>query len=167
MNNSRKILLYILVILLSVVLGMWFYNNYTWVVEEKDVGFQGIAKTNRLLASEFFLRKMGVKVQQVNGLVAFRNLPSVRHTLLIATQRETLNKELSQNLLTWVRSGGHLIVEARYLERNSTLNDSLLEELQVFLTENNAKNEEIPVIILLLNNKQNAEIAVKFPSYTA
>ena len=115
MNNSGQILLYILLLLVSLASGYWFYNNFAWVDEEKEVGFQGIAKTNRLLASEFFLRKMGIDVQQVNGLVAFRDLPSTKHTLLIATQRETINKELSQKLLNWVRSGGHLIVEARYL----------------------------------------------------
>jgi hypothetical protein len=110
MNNPGQILLYLLILVTSLAMGNWFYNNFAWVNEEKEIGFQGIAQTNKLLASEFFLRKMGINVQQVNGLVAFRDLPSAKHTLLIATQRETLNKELSQKLLSWVRSGGHLIV---------------------------------------------------------
>ncbi len=136
MNNSGQVLLYIILLLISLATANWFYNNFEWVNEEKEVGFQGIAKTNKLLASEFFLRKMGINVQQVNGLVAFRNLPSSQHTLLIATQRETLNKELSQKLLTWVRSGGHLIVEARNIERdedgNSIIDDPLLEPFMIF-----------------------------------
>lgn len=136
MNNSGQVLLYIIILLISLATANWFYNNFEWVNEEKDVGFQGIARTNNLLASEFFLRKMGVQVQQVNGLVAFRDLPSAQHTLLIATQRNTLNKELSQKLLSWVRSGGHLIVQARSMEAdddgNSTdfsriMDDPLLE----------------------------------------
>lgn len=120
MNNSAgQVLMYIILLLFGLGASYWFYNNFTWVNEEKEVGFQGIAKTNKLLASEFFLRKMGVKVQQVNGLIAFRDLPSEQHTLLIATQRDTINNELSQKLLSWVRSGGHLIVEARYLSDDS------------------------------------------------
>ncbi len=143
MNNSGQLLLYIFLLLISLASGYWFYNNFTWVNEEQEVGFQGIAKTNKLLASEFFLRKMGVQVQQVNGLVAFRDLPSEKHTLLIATQRETLNKELSQKLLAWVRSGGHLIIEARPIEKEKTklkenkdselkMDDDLLEEFFIF-----------------------------------
>lgn len=192
MNNSGQILLYILLLVISLATGYWFYNNFAWVTEEQDVGFQGLAKTNKLLASEFFLRKMGVRVQQVNGLTALRDLPSTRHTLLIATQRETLNKELSQKLLSWVRAGGHLIVEARYFaadkikkdNNKSAINDDLLEEVMIFSRRSDAceckvddNNEEIPVIVSLgsdyyrseekdsqQNDKaKNTEIEVNFP----
>lgn len=188
MNNSGQILLYSLLLLISLALGSWFYNNFSWVNEEKEVGFQGIAKTNKLLASEFFLRKMGVSVQQVNGLVAFRDLPSSRHTLLIATQRDTLNKDLSEKLLHWVRSGGHLIVEARYLEtadinkdnNKTAIDDYLLEELRVFshdtniseiarknaieaekskLKDNCECKEDIPVVFSVKNTDMN----INFP----
>ncbi|MCW8932609.1 MAG: DUF4350 domain-containing protein [Gammaproteobacteria bacterium] len=138
MSNWGQVLLYLLLLLIVLAMGNWFYNNFTWVDEEKEVGFQGIAKTNNLLASEIFLRKMGVQVQQVNGLIAFRDLPSTKHTLLIATQRETINKELSQNLLKWVRAGGHLIVEARRIETGDETPlltiDPLLEEFKIFST---------------------------------
>ena len=178
MNNSTQILLSILFLVLSLATGYWFYNNFAWVEEEKEVGFQGIAKTNKLLAAEFFLRKMGIPVRQVNGLVAFRDLPSPGHTLLIATQRETLNKELSQKLLTWIRSGGHLIVEARFLEaetepddkdkdntakntKQTSVKDPLLEELSVFSTTSNGDEDskDIPVKFSLPGNS----ILVNFP----
>ncbi|MCK5647314.1 MAG: DUF4350 domain-containing protein, partial [Gammaproteobacteria bacterium] len=187
-----QILLYILLLLISLASGYWFYNNFSWVNEEKEVGFQGLAKTNKLLASEFFLRKMGINVQQVNGLLAFRDLPSTRHTLLIATQRETINKELSQKLLSWVHAGGHLIVEARYIaadkikkdNNESAINDDLLEELMIFSRRSDAceckvdeNNEEIPVIVSLssddyrsaenayqlMGKAKNTEIEVNFP----
>ena len=178
MNNSTQILLSILFLVVSLATGYWFYNNFAWVEEEKEVGFQGIAKTNKLLAAEFFLRKMGIPVRQVNGLVAFRDLPSPEHTLLIATQRETLNKELSQKLLTWVRSGGHLIVEARFLAaeteqddedkdntskntKPSSVNDPLLEELFVFsiTSKGDEDSKDIPVKFSLPDNS----ILVNFP----
>lgn len=178
MNNSGQIILYSVLMLVCLLTGYWFYTNFAWVKEEKEIGFQGIAKTNTLLASEFFLRKMGIRTRQVNGLVAFRDLPSPDHTLLIATQRETLNKELSQKLLSWVRSGGHLIIEARNLSPDSNkqeqkgkpkarqlINDHLLEELSVFSTNSHAKaeNKDIPVIVSLANEGQSNEIEVNFP----
>jgi len=189
MSKSGQIFIYGIVLLLSCLLGYWFYNNFTWVDENKEVGFQGIAKTNDLLAAEFFLRKMGVLVQQVNGLVALRDLPSTEHTLFITTQRETINKELSNYLLTWLKSGGHAIVEAKYLpdselkndkkksknsEKNAELDDELLKEWSLFAMDSNSdkKNEGLPVRVLLDNssfnkslniNQYNKEIEVNFP----
>lgn len=169
MSKSGQIIIYGIILLLSSLLGYWFYNNFTWVDENKEVGFQGIAKTNQLLAAEFFLRKMGVNVQQVNGLVALRDLPSTKHTLFIATQRETINKELSSHLSAWLKSGGHAIVEAKYLpdfelkndkkksknaqKKNPELDDELLKEWSLFAMKSNSdeENEGIPVRVLLDN----------------
>jgi hypothetical protein len=174
MNNVTQNLLYLLVFVICIATGYWLYNNFIWVNKETEVGFQGIAKTNKLLAAEFFLRKMGVPVQQVNGLIAFRNLPSAKHTLLIATQRETLNKDLSQALLNWVHSGGHLIVEARYFSDNTesetktpidecsrSVDDPLLDKLSLFSVETDAgdENQDIPVTL----NIEDGNIQVNFP----
>ncbi len=193
MNNSGQLLLYIILLLISLASGYWFYNNFSWVNEEREVGFQGIAKTNKLLASEFFLRKMGVQVQQVNGLAAFRDLPSEQHTLLIATQRETLNKELSQKLLSWVRAGGHLIVEARQVQREETetkdgkdseliIDDDLLSEFSIFAQvsdtcgcdaeqseqesddSEDSEEKKLPVRVIMNNSSHKSlEIEVNFP----
>jgi len=174
MNNSGQMFLYILLVVISLATGYWFYNNFAWVEEEKEIGFQGIAKTNKLLAAEFFLRKMGIQTDQVNGLLAFRNLPSPEHTLLIATQRETLNKELSQELLSWVKSGGHLIVEARYLpdadmKESEFPKDPLLETFSVYSLSSHSDedNKDIPVSILLKSHFQEhaqaKELEVNFP----
>jgi len=176
MTKSTQLLLYGLLLVIALATGYWFYNNFTWVVEEKDVGFQGIAKSNQLLAAEFFLRKMGIPVRQVNGLVAFRDLPSAQKTLLIATPRKTLNQELSQGLLDWVQSGGHLIVEAR-LPKSETgkdkkgtktqpsQEDSLLRELSVFVSRSKADNDnkDIPIELTLGAEGQGQEIQVNFP----
>jgi len=89
---------------LAFATAYWFYNHFYWVVETKEVGFQGAAKTNKLLAADYFLRKMGINSQPLDSLMAFRKLPSSQHTILIATQRETLNKQLSEKLLSWVKS---------------------------------------------------------------
>lgn len=142
MSRNGQILLFILLLLLSLSGGYWFYNNFTWVEETKDVGFQGEAKSNNLLAAEFFLRKMGVPVQQISALTAFRDLPSAKHTILITTQRETINTQLSDRLLAWVRSGGHLIVLARYLSDANEYQDDLLSRWQIFLSADNDNGEK-------------------------
>ncbi|WP_198264302.1 DUF4350 domain-containing protein [sulfur-oxidizing endosymbiont of Gigantopelta aegis] len=182
MNKSTQILLTLLLLIISLATGYWFYNNFEWLDEEKEVGFQGIAQTNNLLAAEFFLRKMGIDVQQVNGLVAFRDLPSAQHSILITTQRETINKELSKNLLAWVREGGHLIVEAR--KTTEPEEDDLLSQWQIsaqaieaqegqedkgqaiddavksILQQNDTEAEDIPVAVQLSNKTM---IDVNFP----
>lgn len=190
MNKSGQILLIILVLLISALLGSWFYNNFTWVEENKEVGFQGLARSNQLLAAEFFLRKMGVNVQQVNGLSALRDLPSSNYTVLIATQRETINKELTDNLSNWLHSGGHVIVEAKFLpdfrlpdddnknnlesaeklqKKLSEVNDELLKKWSLFAMQSHADedNKNIPVRVLLDNNasknQYSSEIEVDFP----
>ncbi len=192
MNNFGQVLLYVLLLLVSLAMGNWFYNNFKWVNEEQEVGFQGIAQTNHLLAAEFFLRKMGIKVQQVNGLVALRDLPSTQHTLLIATQRETINKEMSQELLKWVRAGGHLIVEARSRsvaeeeEKSSISEDHLLDEFSIYsvgneqcgcregsatdeegsrddLEEQASEQESVPVQFSLENEEKRLNVRVNFP----
>lgn len=180
MAKSTQVLLYALLLIAGLAIANWFYNNFTWVKEETDVGFQGIAQSNQLLAAEFFLRNMGIRAHQVNGLVAFRNLPSPRKTILIATPRETLNEELSQDLLSWVRSGGHLIVEARVQSANADnkqannnndltahARDSLLSGLSVFSVRSNtdADNKNIPVAFFLDSPGQSQEIQVDFPYY--
>jgi len=180
MNNAGQILLTLLLLLMLSLSGYWFYKNFSWVNEREKVGFQGIAKTNQLLAAEFFLRKMGVKVQQINALIALRDLPPVDYSLLISTQRETINKDLSQHLLDWVKSGGHLIIEAKYLygkalkktqEKQQLLDDDLLRDWSLFSRKNSAKksNKDIPVKVLLdyslSRDRQAAQqsIEVNFP----
>lgn len=175
MNNTVQILLYILFAAVFLLVGFWFYNNFGWVKKEQQVGFQGIAKTNDLLAAEFFLRQMGVDARQVNGLYALRNLPSSQHTLLITTERETLNKELTEALLQWIRSGGHLIVKVRHhsskkskskKDKQVVESDALLDNLSVFAARSNAskKNKDIPVTINL-GNQLDSNIEVNFPYF--
>jgi len=172
MSKPVQIVITLLTGLLVLLSANWFYKNFSWVNEKQEVGFQGIAKTNHLLGAEFFLRKMGIEVQQANALTAFRDLPSTRHTILIATQRETINKELSGHLLTWLKAGGHVIIEAKYFpDYNSNDNsapaeaaDELLQDGFLFSVQTEASEEskDIPVRLLADNN---TTIEVNFPYY--
>jgi len=169
MNRPGLVIFFLLLVALISFSAYWLYSNFEWVNEKQEVGFQGLAKKNTLLASEFFLRKMGVNVQQVNALVALRNLPAKDHTLLIATQRTTLNQLLSEKLLAWVASGGHLIVEAKHFSASDinnnieNLDDELLKDWSVYSKRVNNKDDQ-PVSIVLHPDKRidENELKVKF-----
>ena len=173
MNRGGQIILFVLFLVFALLISYWFYNNFSWVKEEKDIGFQGLAGSNQLLAADFFLRKMGVNTYQINGLNDFRDLPSNKHTLLIATQRETISKELSQQLLAWVKAGGHIIIEAQYFpsffrekksdKKTFPLDDELLNNWSLFSTDSDAENNRIPVQLFLDYPKEATAIEVDFP----
>ena len=179
-----KKILYALLLILIVYLSLWFYQNYSWVEEQQEVGFQGLAKRKPLLAAEFFLQKMGVRNEPVNGLVAFRDTANMHRvsSILIATKRETLNTELADNLLQWLKAGGNLIVEARYCqdieseehenyqaEQNAADPDFVFRLLGLCvktLDDNTIKaqgGEASPVTAVLAESPQQTRIQVYFP----
>lgn len=159
-----KKILYAFLLLLTGLFSYWFVQNFSWVEEQKEVGFQGIAQRKPLLAAEFLLRKMGIQNKPVNGLVAFRNMPDTSQTILIATKRETLNTELTENLLQWVEAGGHLIVEAQYCAKTGAdkKQDFVFQLFGLCVTDSEAddKSEDIAVNTVLKNG---TSIKVNFP----
>ncbi len=178
-----KKILYALLLVLIAFLSVWFYQNFSWVEEQKEVGFQGLAKRKPLLAAEFFLQKMGVRNEPVNGLLAFRDTVNMNRvsSILIATRRDTLNTELENNLLMWVADGGHLIAEARNCKpehyksdnlQNDTNPDFVFRLLGLCVTGMDSKvikaqgDKILPVTIGLPDALQQPRFQVYFPSRT-
>ncbi len=184
-----KKILYALLMVLIAYLGVLFYHNFSLVEERKEVGFQGLAKRKPLLAAEFFLQKMGVRNKPVNALVAFRDTANMHRvsSILIATKRETLNAELTDNLLQWLIAGGNLIVEARYCEdietesrvNNKQVEDTLTDPDFVFrllglcVTNMDSKtidalgNDDTPLTVQLPDSVRQGKIQVFFPYWEA
>ncbi len=180
-----KKILYALLLVLTAYLSFWFYQNYSWVEEQKEVGFQGLAKRKPLLAAEFFLQKMGIRNEPVNGLAAFRDTANMHRvsSILIATKRETLNTELADNLLQWLMAGGNLIVEARYCkdtnseshaenyqaEKKAAAPDFVFRLLGLCIKTLDDKTikaqggEASPVTAVLADSQQQTSIQVYFP----
>ena len=180
-----KKILYALLLVLTAYLSFWFYQNYSWVEEQKEVGFQGLAKRKPLLAAEFFLQKMGIRNEPVNGLAAFRDTANMHRvsSILIATKRETLNTELADNLLQWLMAGGNLIVEARYCkdtnseshaenyqaEKKAAAPDFVFRLLGLCIKTLDDKTikaqggEASPVTAVLTDSQQQTSIQVYFP----
>ena len=66
--NLPRILIAGLVAVLVVLGVAWFLQTYELVDTEEQVGFQGEAKTNDLLAARLFLRRMGVPAERRDSL---------------------------------------------------------------------------------------------------
>ena len=75
---------------------------------EVEVGFQGEARTNPLLAAERFLREMGIPARAA-GLAV---LPPAEHTLVLTLPGHALDVARRRRLLDWVRGGGHVVATA-------------------------------------------------------
>ena len=75
---------------------------------EIDVGFQGEARTNALLAAERFLRGMGIPARS-GGLSV---LPGADHAILLTLPGHALDMARRTRLLDWVHAGGHVVATA-------------------------------------------------------
>ena len=120
-----------LIVVLLVILigwgGYWFYQNFALVDEKTDVGYQGEAHYNSLLAAQRFLNTKAIPTKGMSGLVG---LPPLRGTLVMPTQRYDLGPKEANALLAWVRAGGNLIVVPNEASEGKT-QDWLLQGLGV------------------------------------
>lgn len=143
-----KFLPRILVIFLAVVIGVglayWVYRNIEWYKEKEFVGFRGEAKNNYFLAGQLLLQKMGRPAEQYKELYLPTSLPSIKDSLLIFSDRQVLGVKRTEELIEWVKAGGHLIVTARPQIDNLTRRDFLLDSLKIKLIQNIAPKDEEP-----------------------
>jgi hypothetical protein len=122
---SRRAVYWVIGGALVCVFVLWLTRNFAIVHEEVWTGPQGEAAANPFLAARMLLARMGSKVVQSQDLERLAQFaPS--GTLFLA-DRTDVTPPLVQELLAWVRRGGHLIVAAEY----SLARDPLLHELSV------------------------------------
>ncbi len=116
------------VIAISTWIGFWSYNNFQWVNEKIHIGYQGEAKTNSLLAAQRLIIALGGKAQSMHGIP--KNSPQ-GVTLVMPTLRYTLSPQASQELLSWVAAGNHLVVVANSKYYTGDKKDVLLDILGI------------------------------------
>ncbi|MCK5726057.1 MAG: hypothetical protein KAH22_04420 [Thiotrichaceae bacterium] len=106
--NIRIILGVLVVGLIS--FGGFLYSSQCVETKTKeiDIGFRGEARSNSLYASRLFLKKMGIPAEKVD-IYHLRDLPSKKTVILINTYRSTLVNYQINQLMDWVKGGGHLI----------------------------------------------------------
>ena len=107
MKTGLMRLIVVLLVMLTGWGGYWFYQNFARVDEKTNVGYQGEARYNSLLASQRFLNTKTSPAKAMTGLVG---LPSTHGTLVMPTQRYDQGPEQANALLAWVQAGGSLIV---------------------------------------------------------
>jgi hypothetical protein len=113
----------------------WFFANFERRTDTVEMGFQGEARRNPLLALQRFLEASGDTVQSIESLSRLRTMPDTSSALLVPTQRYDLGPQRSEQLHEWVEHGGHLIVVAR--ERIGDVqraSDPLLDRYGIELT---------------------------------
>lgn len=116
-SNPRRVDGSKLAIFLLIGLGAAFiiYAALNWfeIVDTKEwIGAQGEAKTNPYFAMRRVLDEMGAKTIPIERSSGLDNLPA-GSTLMLGDRRlSRMSARRVKSIISWVESGGHLIVEA-------------------------------------------------------
>ncbi|RKZ48150.1 MAG: hypothetical protein DRR16_14805 [Candidatus Parabeggiatoa sp. nov. 3] len=126
-------------------IGLWFYMNFERVSKEVEVGFQGKARENPLLAAERLLDRMGTPVKTLQSLHHLENLDT-QDTLVLLHYGSFLNDDHIQQLNQWIDEGGHLIIVSETLHDafgETSDSDPLLTELNIYQFQHDLDETEI------------------------
>ncbi|WP_444996791.1 DUF4350 domain-containing protein [Aliikangiella sp. IMCC44359] len=129
-----KVTWLILIIIITVFLGMmWFFNNLTKVSYEKNIGYSEEAKRNPFLAAEFYLKKLNIKFENKQDFSIFDSEIGQYDTILINNSRVGVSAKQREQMLAWVKQGGHLVLLATefYEYDFNASRDKFLDELGV------------------------------------
>jgi cytochrome bd-type quinol oxidase subunit 1 len=101
------------VVLLTFALGLFYFFDTYELQEVKSLSsLKGEARENPLFATRLFLKRMGIPAENKDSLQGIGKLPDDKTVLLIDTTRSTLSIEKTDELIDWVKQGGHLITRA-------------------------------------------------------
>lgn len=129
---------WVLIALIGALFGLlvfWVLTFYERVEEQRLVGLRGEAVRNPYLALQRLASGYGWSVTKVKDAEVLNTLPA-QATLLLPDRRLALmTRERVEQLLLWVESGGHLLVEAEILRYE----DPLLNDIGVARKERDRK----------------------------
>lgn len=108
MTSKTKILIGSTIFVLALVIGLFFtfFESYETTV---DLGWSEEAKLNRFLAAQQYLDKLEITHQISSSFKQLKNLESI-DTLIINNDKDVVSVQQQEELLNWIRSGGHLII---------------------------------------------------------
>jgi hypothetical protein len=137
-------ILIILAVLVAGILfytGYWLYTHFERYTETVEIGFQGEARDNPLLAAERLLERMGLAAETVPSLPDVELDLSSQDTLILVQYGHLLNEEQTEQLFGWIDRGGHLIISSRSShdilgKTAKTESDPLLSEIEVSRHQN-------------------------------
>lgn len=123
-------------LLLACMLGAGGYYVWSKAIpydEVVDRGPSPQALGNAYLAAEHFLRQQGLAVEHANSLARLTTLPAKGNSLLLLGDRSNMSPREVEQLLSWAKSGGHLLLvaEALWDEETGKSGDLLLDRLNI------------------------------------
>lgn len=148
--NKGKILAAI--VLIVVAIG-YFTIDIRYKEVEINTGFNTEARHNPYLAAQMFINRMaGLEDDATEQLETYRtlsmlnDLPSPQDTIIIATRRHTLTPQQIEDLQTWVKQGGHLVLRAtKYVNSQTNKSgDKLLDDAGISVYEYDKDDTSAP-----------------------
>ena len=150
MKRSYTIIIFTLIpIMLTTFIAYWLYNNFERVAQKVEIGFQGEARDNPLLAAERLLKRMGTPVKIGHTLPKIKQLES-QDTLILLEYGSFLKSTQTKQLLNWVRNGGHLIWVSDVLnnvQEKAIAPDPLFKRLSIRQYQNDLNGFEVAQIL--------------------
>ena len=145
-------------LLLACVFGAGAFYAWTKAIpydEVVDRGPSPEALANPYLAAEHFLRQQGVTVEHANSLERLTTLPGKGNSLLLLGERSNMSPRQVEQLLSWAKSGGHLLLvaEALWDEETGKSGDLLLDRVHIHQTLSDEPEEPAPSSKKPLKNK--------------
>ncbi|WP_339470106.1 DUF4350 domain-containing protein [Pseudomonas sp. EL_65y_Pfl1_R83] len=136
-------------LLLACLLGAGGYFVWSKAIpydEVVDRGPSPEALANPYLAAEHFLSQQGLSVDHANSAERLTTLPAKGHSLLLLGERSNMSPRQVEQLLAWVKSGGHLLLvaEALWDEETGKSGDLLLDRLDIHQTLSDEPEELAP-----------------------
>jgi len=141
--KSQHILIIVGVLVAGIFfyIGYWLYTHFERYSEIVEVGFQGKARDNPLLAAERLLERMGTTAETVPSLPDVEEDFSFQDILILAQYGHFLDEDQTEQLFSWIDGGGHLIMSSLSAadilgQITETETDPLLSELEVSRHQN-------------------------------
>jgi hypothetical protein len=129
--KHAQIIIGLIIISILFLVASWFYNNFNYVSETVEIGYQGEAGKNPLLAAERFLERMGISVESHildNNLswYFFEDVLNKEDILILQRNGRNLTEDQKYLLFEWLKAGGHLILDAEK-------DDALIKKFRITL----------------------------------
>ncbi|MET0066252.1 MAG: DUF4350 domain-containing protein [Candidatus Thiodiazotropha sp.] len=143
MMHSRinGIVLILLLALLLVLGGFWFFENFERQTKQVRFGAEREARENPLLAAGMLLERLGVTTQSQPGRGLLSQLPETAGLIIIHDLGPSFNQTQKTTLLEWVARGGYLVVSpGSHWEDTQT--HSLLQTFSVSLHQDDSYASE-------------------------
>ena len=130
----------LLILLLGTLGTLWFLHNYERKSFEVNQGESPAARQNLFLAAQNYLQTLGKKVSSHSGMTLLSELPPTSDAIVLPHMPAGMSKHMTNNLLSWIEAGGHLLVVPNWSASNHPGSGDLLKHIGVEL--NKEKSED-------------------------